>query len=282
MLNIIKNQPLEISAKIDDDEIVKREEYQEIVKAIQTIAKYSDSFVISGYAKSDEFAFTYQDASFSQRHSNMRDKIAKEKGEKEAAEKYRGADMSSNITNLLMYLGGHYGIDPKVVLHTIRAAFELMDNLGNDAIADLNSKLKNAKSFDEGLNIARGALTREDGSLLGEEDSAVKVIGVKKDGGIDGLKPLIKALSRSLGATVLVGAIRMDENGDIDDAGPTNFSGVCFQEDVGEIAKRTDLDLNQVKTALVGTLCTGVFAKLKKEYGLKDGFFERFMKKENL
>lgn len=316
MITIIDNEPAMFEGgTMSDEEFVSTEDFKNITKALNLLAKSCPSFVVSAYTAHDHSAVVYNHAAGRHKDNNhMYDVVKKQKGEKSAKEALRGTELATHITNLLIEADHQYHVDSDAVIDTVkrgRTAMDSYEKLDAEEKEALMEALKHCESTEEAMDIMRAKLDvgdapkRNGGHFRKEKYQALQDMFVrtqdKEDIDIkkmerniklatgaeakafklsdpECIKPLARSLANNLKSTVLVGSIDIDEDGNVGD----NFIDVEYQKDLEKIAKKNDLEYEEMRIALASSLCVAVFKALKKRFDLPDGLFEKYMHEEKL
>lgn len=90
------------------------------------------------------------------------------------------------------------------------------------------------------------------------------------------IRPLSIALANNLDSTIVIGALKLGEDGDIDDDG--SVLSLQWQDNIGEIAKKCNLDEDNCRIAVAGAIAMSILSKIKEQFDLPDNLFENYLK----
>lgn len=90
------------------------------------------------------------------------------------------------------------------------------------------------------------------------------------------IRPLSIALANNLDSTVVIGAVKIGEDGDIADDG--SVLSLQWQDNIDEIAKKCNLDEDNCKIAAAGAIAMSILSRLKEQFNLPDNLFEAYLK----
>lgn len=314
MHTLIDNQPLVVNSRDGDEEkLAKSPEYKEITEAISVLAKHCKSFIIS--SMDDKMSFVYNHATgehLSVTNSRLHKSVKKDMGEQKAKNALRATDLATHITHLIADGRVTHNVDPDALLTCIdkgTKALTVLNKLDKFDKAEFMAKMSRAKTAKEGVDIVERELFNKKPHFDPDKFQSLRDAfkGIAKEAtendqhcfkfGDDGewenvsLEEIVKkdpklimsitdALSKSLNATVILGCVRLGEDGELTDDG-TIVAGT-YQKNAEEIAEDTGLDYDKMKVSLAGCIATSILEKLKNEHDLPDGFFEEYMRRNDL
>ena len=315
MITFIDNEPIMFEGgTMKDEEFIKTDDFKNITKALELLAKSCPSFVVSAYTNNDNSALVYNHAAGRHKEGNhLYEVVKKQRGEKAAKEALRGTELATHITNILTEAKQQYGVDPDAVLETIKKgqdALNSYENLDESTKKELMDALKGCESTEEAMDIMRAklgieGLDKRNKSKIkskyseledmfarteNKEDIDIKsmVRNIRLATGAKAkafkmndprcISALSQSLSNSLKATAIVGYIKTEKNGGIS---ATNVE-IFFQDNINDLAKKNDLDATEMRIALASSLGVSIFRTMKEKYGLPDGLFAGYLEKEKL
>lgn len=244
----------------------------------------------------------------------------KEKGEKEAKAILRGTELATHITNLLVEGKNQHSVDPDAVLATVKKGQMVLDKINSltsemrdeirkrirsaDSSKDINDIIKeiieeqeddeepiefsHSKRF-EGLRNAFGdtfATTIDKADIDIEaiqktlEKQTGKAVHAVKMSDPEVIRPLSISLANNLDSTVVIGAIKLGEDGDIDENG--SVLSLQWQDNIGEIAKNCKLNKDDCKVAAASAIAMSILSRVKEQFDLPDHLFEAYLKQQKL
>lgn len=244
----------------------------------------------------------------------------KEKGEKEAKAVLRGTELATHITNLLVEGKNQHSVDPDAVLATVKKGQMVLDKINSltpeardeirrrirsaDSSKDINDVIQDvigeqeddeepiefshSKRF-EGLRNAFGdtfATTIDKADIDIEavqktlEKQTGKAVHAVKMSDPEVIRPLSISLANNLDSTVVIGAIKLGEDGDIDEKG--SVLSLQWQDNIGEIAKKCKLNKDDCKVAAASALAMSILSRVKEQFDLPDHLFEAYLKQQKL
>lgn len=315
MITLIDNEPIVFEGgTMKDEEFIGTDDFKNITKALELLAKSCPSFIVSAYTNDDNSALVYNHAAGRHKEGNHLYEVVKnQRGEKAAKEALRGTELATHITNILTEAKQQYGVDPEAVLETIKKgqdALSSYENLDEITKKELMDALKGCESTEEAMDIMKAKLgidglnKRNKSEIKGKyseledmfartEDKAnidVKSLersihlatGAKtkafKMSDPDCIPALAHSLSKNLHSTTIVGYAKIGEDNELVE----NSICVHYQDDFEKIIKGSKKDVASAKVAVAGSICCQILKDLKKQYGLPDGLFAEYLRREGI
>lgn len=149
---LIANDVVSMYGKEDEEQYVKTDEFKEISKALDILAKHCKSVVVSAYTDNEQhLAYNHSGSELKDTHLGKL-VMKKEESQSEALRIIRGSELSAHLSTLLNQSEEEYGISPNAVMETVSSARTVNDKfagLSEKEKEELMSKLKSAKSMKE-------------------------------------------------------------------------------------------------------------------------------------
>ena len=298
MKTILEDEIVSIQGVTNEREFVKSEEYNEIMDALKTLNKHLGAYVVAGYTKGEKMALVYNNtASDNSRSvsSHMGHKLRESsRSEKEVRKNIRGAETASLIMNILIEAEEEYGIPKDVIVQTFNKAFNIMEKLNPESIQKAARRLKEADTIEEGVEITKELLKEAEKPHSGRERLNKKVDGKfseleelfndgelahKLDRHKKNLAPerVLAALGELYGATVVLGIIKVGEDGEPDES--ESSVQYILQKDLKELSEKSGRDFVGTKISAAGCVAMSVMQQLSDEYGLSNKFWADYIGK---
>lgn len=194
--------------------------------------------------------------------SEMRDEIRR---------RIRSADSSKDINDIIKEIIEEQEDDEEPIEFSHSKRFEGLRN----AFGDKDSRLGDtfAATVDK-ADIDIEAVTKTLEKETGKAVHAVKMSDPEV------IRPLSISLANNLDSTIVIGAIKIGKDGDIDESG--SVLSLQWQDNIDEIAKKCKLDKDDCKVAAASAIAMSILSRVKEQFDLPDHLFEAYLKQQKL
>lgn len=169
----------------------------------------------------------------------------------------------------------------------------IQDIIGKKEADEEPAKFSHSKRF-EGLRNAFGNSSKVFGTFATTNDKDIDIESVKKTleketgkevhtvkmDDPEVIRPLSISLANNLDSTVVIGAIKLGEDGEIDEDG--SVLSLQWQDNIDEIAEEHKLDKNDCKVAAAAAIAMSLLSRIKQQFNLPDRLFETYLKQQKL
>lgn len=183
----------------------------------------------------------------------------------------RSADSSKDISNIIDDIIDEQEADEEPIefshskrFEGLRNAFGDKDSVFSDTFATTIDKA------DIDIEAVQKTLEKQTGKAV----HAVKMSDPEV------VRPLSISLANNLNSTVVIGAIKIGEDGDIDEDG--SVLSLQWQDNIGEIAKKCKLNKDDCKIAAASAIAMSILSRVKEQFDLPDRLFETYLKQQKL